>query len=129
MTNTCKCGHDEENHYLGTDGCANCYKVDKYLCTKFEPMKEEEKTIKILKNQIADNAEMMNNGLPFMETKTESWEERWKDFWKTYQREDKIKAFISSEISKAEQRGYNKGFDKGFVEGLTKLDRKGDEPK
>ena len=41
MTNTCKCGHDEENHYLGTDGCANCYKVDKYLCTKFEPMNDE----------------------------------------------------------------------------------------
>jgi len=41
MNNKCICGHKEENHYLGTEGCAICYKVDKYLCTKFEPMKEK----------------------------------------------------------------------------------------
>ena len=85
MTNTCKCGHDEENHYLGTDGCANCYKVDKYLCTKFEPMNE---------------------------TKTESVEEKQKQFPSYWQREleiDYIHAAwlvgeFRTEISKAEQR-------------------------
>ena len=119
MNNKCKCGHEEENHYLGTEGCAICYKVDKFLCTKYEPMNE---------------------------TKTESWEDRFDkesvDIFIGFSEDgefnrylneldDKaiiwIKDFIRSEISKAEQRGYNKGFDKGFVEGLTKLDRKGDE--
>ena len=38
MNEKCKCGHEEENHYLGTEGCAICYKVDKYLCTKYESL-------------------------------------------------------------------------------------------
>ena len=40
MNEKCKCGHEEDNHYLGTEGCAICYKVDKYLCTKYKPMNE-----------------------------------------------------------------------------------------
>jgi len=48
MNEKCKCGHDKDNHYLGTEGCAICYKVDKYLCTKYEPMNENNNSVPIL---------------------------------------------------------------------------------